>query len=82
MLKFGGHIGYGVRPSERRKGYASKMLRMALDKCKAMGIDQVLITCNKDNAASVKTIIANGGIYENELAEDNGNVVKRYWIEL
>ncbi len=82
LLKFGGHIGYGVRPSQRKKGYASAMLKMALEKCKNMGLSRVLITCNKENIASAKTIIANGGSFENELAEDDGNIVQRYWIEL
>ncbi len=82
LLKFGGHIGYGIRPSERKKGYATIMLRMALEKCWTMGIDKVLVTCNKDNIPSAKTILANGGILENELMEDNGNIVQRYWIEL
>jgi predicted acetyltransferase len=81
LFKFGGHIGYGIRPSERRKGYASTMLKIALEKCRNSGMGRVLITCNKDNIASAKTIIANGGSFENELAEDDGNIVQRYWIE-
>lgn len=81
LLKFGGHIGYGIRPSERRKGYATVMLKMALEKCRKIGINHILITCDKDNIASAKTIIANKGILENELVEDNGNIVQRYWIE-
>jgi predicted acetyltransferase len=80
--KVGGHIGYGVRPSERRKGYAKIMLKMALEKCRNMGMRQILITCDKDNIASSKTIIANGGIFENEFIEDNGNVVQRYWVQI
>ncbi|MCB2299299.1 GNAT family N-acetyltransferase [Clostridium tagluense] len=82
LLKFAGHIGYGIRPTERRKGYAKVMLKMALEKCKNIGITQILITCDKYNIASAKTIIANGGIFENELIEDDGNVLQRYWIEL
>jgi predicted acetyltransferase len=82
LLKFGGHIGYGIRPTERRKGYASLMLKMALEKCREMDMKQVLITCNKDNIASAKTIIANGGVFENELMEDDGNIVQRYWIRV
>ena len=82
LLKFGGHIGYGIRPSERRKGYANVMLKMALKNCVNLGIKQVLITCNKGNIASEKTIISNGGVLENELMEENGNTVQRYWVEL
>ena len=58
------------------------MLRMALEKCKAMGMKKVLITCNKGNIPSAKTIIANGGIFENEIPEENGNIVERYWINV
>ncbi len=82
LLKTGGHIGYGIRPTERRKGYATVMLRMALEKCREMNITRVLITCDKDNIASAKTIIANGGIFENELSEDDETIVQRYWIEI
>jgi len=80
LLQNGGHIGYGVRPSERRKGYATKTLALALEKCRALGIDKVLVTCNKDNIASAKTILKNGGVLENEFTEENGNIVQRYWI--
>ncbi|MBZ9685861.1 GNAT family N-acetyltransferase [Clostridium estertheticum] len=82
LLKFGGHIGYGIIPSERRKGYAKSMLKMALENCKSRNMKQVLITCNKVNIASAKTIIANGGVLENELMEEDGNLVQRYWVEL
>lgn len=82
LLRFSGHIGYGIRPTERRKGYAIAMLKLALEKCRDMGIKQVLIICDKDNIGSAKTIIANNGILENELVEDNGNIVQRYWITM
>lgn len=78
----GGHIGYGIRPSQRRKGYATKMLNMALDKCREMGLEKVLVTCNKDNIGSSGTIINNNGVLENEVIEDSGNTVQRYWIQL
>lgn len=81
LLEFGGNIGYSVRKSEREKGYAKEMLRLALEKCKELQLAKVLITCNKSNIASAKTIIANGGILENEIPE--GDVItQRYWIEL
>lgn len=81
LLKSGGHIGYSVRKSERNKGYAKKMLSLALKKCSEFGIENVLVTCSKDNIASVKTILANGGILENEVIID-GKEKQRYWIEI
>lgn len=81
-LRFrGGHIAYYVHQFERRKGYASQMLGLGLEKCRAMGIDRVLITCAKKNVGSAKTIINNGGVLHSEDIE-NGEEFQRYWIEL
>ncbi|MCL2573349.1 MAG: GNAT family N-acetyltransferase [Defluviitaleaceae bacterium] len=82
LLNSGGHVGYNVRPFQRRKGYATKMLALALTKCRDMDINQALVTCNKDNEASRRTILRNGGVLENEFTEDCGNIVERYWISL
>ena len=81
LLKNGGHIGDGVRPSERRKGVATKMIALALEECKKLGIDKVLMVCDKDNIGSAKSIIKNGGVLENEITED-GVIEQRYWITL
>lgn len=81
LLLYGGHIGDGVRPSERKKGYATEMIRLALIECKKLGINKVLITCDKDNIGSRKSIINNGGIKENEVMED-GEILERYWITI
>ncbi|TFG82459.1 MAG: GNAT family N-acetyltransferase [Erysipelotrichales bacterium] len=81
LLNFGGHIGYSVRKSERQKGYAKEMLGLALNKCRSWGMDRVLITCDKVNPASSKTILAHGGVLENEVPHD-GVILQRYWIEL
>ena len=82
LLKEGGHIGDGIRPSERRKGYAAEMIRLALIECKKLGIDKVLMTCDKENIASAKSIIKNGGILENEFVNSDGKVEQRYWISI
>lgn len=81
LLFRGGHIGYGIRPSERKKGYACIMLSLALKQCEVIGISKVLITCLKNNIGSAKTIIKNRGILESEDI-DNGEFFQRYWIDL
>lgn len=81
LLLNGGHIGDGVRPSERRKGVATKMISLALQECKKLGIDKVLMVCDKKNIGSAKSIINNGGVLENEILV-NDIVEQRYWIEL
>ena len=80
LLNSGGHIGYSVRLSERQKGYAKEMVRQGLKECRdTLGLSKVLITCDKENIASVKTILANGGNLENEILEGN-RTTQRYWI--
>ena len=81
LLKYGGHIGDGIRPSERRKGYAKEMIRLALEECRKLGLTRVLVTCDKNNIGSAKSIIRNGGILENEVLE-KGVIKQRYWIAL
>lgn len=81
LLFRGGHIGYGIRPTERMKGYAGLMLSLGLKKCQVMGMSKILITCLKNNIGSVKTIIKNQGILESEDI-DNGKIFQRYWIDL
>ena len=84
LMNFGGNIGYSVRPSERQKGYASEMLRMMLEICRSYGEKQVLLTCDRENIASRKTIMANGGVLENEIEDVVGlsksGRIQRYWI--
>lgn len=82
LLNSGGHIGYGIRPGHRRRGYASALLAQALQIAKAMGLDQVLLVCDKGNLGSEKTILKHGGRFESEFSEDDGNIVKRFWIHL
>ena len=80
LLREGGHIGYSVRHSERRKGYATEILRMALGKCRQMGIGKILVVCDKHNLGSQKTVLNNGGVLENEITRESGNISLRYWI--
>ena len=75
-----GHIGCGIRPSERGKGIGTQMLALAIEKSKKLGINRILICCDKENIASARTIIKNGGVLENEVI-DEGVLVQRYWIE-
>ena len=77
LFTWGGHVGYVVRPSARRKGYASQALREMLDVCRGRGVDPVLVTCDVDNVASRRTIEGAGGQYE-----DTREGKRRYWIRL
>lgn len=78
---FGGHIGYSVRKSERKKGYAKMMLSLALEECRKINISRVLITCSKDNIPSMKTILSQNGELENEILKGD-KITCRYWIDL
>lgn len=78
---WGGHIGYSVLYEERRKGYATEMLRQVLIKCKEFGLNQILITCDEGNIASQKVILANGGQFEKKIYVDE-SIKERYWITL
>lgn len=78
----GGHIGYLIRPSERKKGYGTILLKLALEKCKLLKIDKVLVTCREDNVGSAKVILNNDGRYENSMKNpDDNKMYRRYWIE-
>jgi len=82
LLNAGGHIGYGIRPSERRKGYATRLLSLALGKAKELGIACVLVVCDDDNIGSEKIIVKNGGVQDTSFVEEDGNIVKRFWIRV
>lgn len=83
LSKFSGHIGYSVKPSERKKGYATSMLKAVLPYCKEIGLNKILIACKEGNTGSEKTILNNGGIYESTVIESGKNCkLKRFWIML
>ena len=81
LKQFGGNIGYSVRKSERNKGYAKQMLKLALEKCKDLKMKKVLITCDEDNIASEKVILSANAKFEDIRCIDGENI-KRFWIEL
>ncbi|WP_426349708.1 GNAT family N-acetyltransferase [Alloiococcus sp. CFN-8] len=81
LRKEGGHIGYSIRPSERRKGYGSLMLKEALEFCKIIGLNKVLITCDKSNMASAGVIKScNGQLDEEFYSETFKEIIQRYVI--
>ena len=83
LEKYGGNIGYSVRPDERRKGYAKRMLADCLRICRDNGCEKVLVTCNPVNEGSRRTILANGGVYEcTVFCEYDGVHLERYWVAL
>ena len=82
LFKFGGHIGASVRPSERRKGYATELIKICFEYCKELGIKDILITCKDWNIASKTSIMKAGGKFENIEIDHDGNNLERYWINL
>lgn len=79
---YDGHIGYAVRPSERRKGYAAAMLRLALETAKERGYREVMLTCSPENEASRRTILSCGGVYRHTNHSPDGKAHEVYWVAL
>lgn len=83
LEKYGGHIGYCVRPSERRNGYGTDMLKQTLRECRKLGLEMVLVTCLHRNEGSRRVIMNNGGIFESMVHEPSRDMyLDRFWIEL
>jgi predicted acetyltransferase len=79
----GGHIGYDVRPSKRRRGYGILILKLGLKKAKELGFSRVLVTCLSNNIASQKIIKANGGVFKSEVCTKKGDpTTYRYWVDI
>lgn len=81
LRKIGGHIGYAIRPSARKRGYGTRILELALLKAKQIGITKALVTCDESNIGSQKIIEKNGGIFEDKVMSD-GEYKLRYWIKI
>lgn len=77
---YGGHIGYNIRPSERRKGYGKLICRLGIEEARKLGIGDILITCDDDNIGSCKIIEANGGQLQDKIDNDRDVLTRRYWI--
>ncbi len=82
LLIDGGHIGYYIRPSERKKGYGHAVLALTLTEARKLGLARVLLTADSDNAGSIGVIEGNGGRREDERVDDSGVRYGRFWIEL
>ena len=86
LERYGGNIGYSVLPGERGKGYAGEMLGLMLEHCRERGFQKVLVTCDRENLPSARTIVSHGGVLENEVEDKAGlgksGWIRRYWIGL
>jgi len=83
LRRYGGHIGYYIRPSQRQKGHGMRILSLALEKAKELGLKRVLVTCDDDNIASAKIIEVNGGVLGDKIMNEGHKApTRRYWIDL
>jgi predicted acetyltransferase len=81
LARVGGHIGYGIRPHARRRGYATQVLERSLDLLRDLGVDRALVTCDDDNLGSATVIERCGGVLH-DVVDDEGVPKRRYWVEL
>ncbi len=80
LRRYGGHIGYKIRPSERRKGYGTLICRLGIEQARKRQIGDILITCDDDNIGSCRIIEANGGVLRDKIDNGRGVLTRRYWI--
>lgn len=81
LAREGGHIGYGVLPGHRRRGYATEILRRSLEVTDGLGIGRVLVTCDDGNLASASVIERCGGVLDSHATGEGGTRLRRYWID-
>ena len=82
LLNGAGHIGYSIRPSQRKKGYGKAQLMAALRKIGEKGVENALASCDARNEASAATILSCGGVEDKPFTEPDGSVTRRFWIEI
>ena len=80
LRRYGGHIGYKIRPSARRQGYGKLICRLGIAEARKLGIGDILITCDDDNIASCKIIEVNGGLLQDKIDNGRGVLTRRYWV--
>lgn len=80
LRRYGGHIGYKIRPSQRRKGYGTLLCRLGIEEARKRGIKDLLITCDDDNIGSRKVIEANGGRLKDKVDNQRAALTRRYWV--
>ena len=80
LAQIGGHIGYGIRPAFRRKGYATQILRQSLVIANSLGIESALLTCDEENLGSARTIEKCNGVLESKVQDSEGILKRRYWV--
>jgi len=79
----GGHIGYDIRPSARRRGFGTLILALTLERARILGLARALLTCDTDNTASARIIERNGGALAARVVSNRtGKLISQYWIEL
>ena len=80
LKRYGGHIGYKIRPSFRRRGYGTLICRLGIEQARRLGIGDILITCDDDNIGSIRIIEANGGVLQDRIDNNRGVLTRRYWV--